>query len=172
MRLSVSVSRVCIVSVLAVNVVTSQAPSASSGPPPPTVQGVKSLHITVLSTMLADAGIGEWGFAALVEVDGHRLLFDTGDRPEIVLQNAHELGIDLSNVTDVVLGHHHADHAGGLLTLRRELAKANPRALSRIHVAPAVFLSRRRAGSDQEANPDAPVEAPRGSCGRRLHRAQ
>src|SRR6476661_3736587 len=68
---------------------------------------VKSLKITVLSTMLADKGVGEWGFAALVEADGHRILFDTGFRPETVLQNARELGIDLSNVTDVVLSHHH-----------------------------------------------------------------
>src|SRR4051812_46947020 len=36
---------------------------------------VKSLKITVLSTMLADRQeLGEWGFAALVEADGHRIL--------------------------------------------------------------------------------------------------
>lgn len=29
-------------------------------------------------------GIGEWGFAALLEVDGRRLLLDTGERPETV----------------------------------------------------------------------------------------
>lgn len=40
---------------------------------------MQSLRITVLSTMLADRGIGEWGFAALVEADGRRILFDTGD---------------------------------------------------------------------------------------------
>jgi hypothetical protein len=72
-----------------------EAPAA-----PPVVQ---SLHITILSTMLADAGIGEWGFAALVEVDGRRLLFDTGARPETGLQNARELGIDLSTVVDVII---------------------------------------------------------------------
>jgi 7,8-dihydropterin-6-yl-methyl-4-(beta-D-ribofuranosyl)aminobenzene 5'-phosphate synthase len=49
---------------------------------------VKSFHITILSTMLADRGIGEWGFAALVEADGRRLLFDAGYRPETVLHNA------------------------------------------------------------------------------------
>ena len=92
---------------------------------------VKSVEVVILSTMLADrAGVGEWGFSALVEADGHRLLFDTGARPETVLQNARELGIDLSGVTDVVLSHHHGDHTGGLLTLRRELAQAEPRALS------------------------------------------
>ncbi len=86
---------------------------------------VKALKVTVLSTMLAgDVGIGEWGFAALVEADGRRLLVDTGDRPETVLHNAAELGIDLSTVTDLILTHNHDDHTGGLVTLRREMAAA------------------------------------------------
>lgn len=165
MRLSVSVFRAFIMPLLAVNVAISQAPSRAATPAQATPHQVKSLHITILSTMLADAGIGEWGFAAVVDVDGRRILFDTGNRPETVLANARELGIDLSTVTDVVLSHHHGDHTGGLLALRRELAKVNPAALSRVHVAPGIFLSRRGAsaamqrvermptGSDQEANP-------------------
>ena len=89
---------------------------------------IRSLQVTVLSTMLADTqGIGEWGFAAVVEADGHRLLFDTGARPETVLENARELGIDLADIVEVVLSHHHGDHTGGLLTLRRELAKKTRR---------------------------------------------
>jgi 7,8-dihydropterin-6-yl-methyl-4-(beta-D-ribofuranosyl)aminobenzene 5'-phosphate synthase len=165
MRLSVSLFHVFIVSVLAVNGAIPQAPSRASTPAQTTAHQVKSLHITILSTMLADEGIGEWGFAALVDADGRRILFDTGNRPETVLENARGLGIDLSTVTDVVLSHHHGDHTGGLLTLRRELAKVNRAALSRVHVAPGIFLSRRgqpaavqrvermQTGRDQEANP-------------------
>ena len=77
--------------------------------------------------MLADTkGLGEWGFAALVEADGHRLLFDTGARPDTVLVNARELRVDLSGVTDVILSHHHRDHTGGLLPLRHALMKDHP----------------------------------------------
>jgi 7,8-dihydropterin-6-yl-methyl-4-(beta-D-ribofuranosyl)aminobenzene 5'-phosphate synthase len=101
-----------------------------------------SLKITVLSTMLADVGIGEWGYAALVEVDGRKFLFDTGARPETVLRNAQELRVDLSEITDLVLSHHHGDHTGGLLTLRRELSQRNPGALGRVHVARGIFWSR------------------------------
>jgi 7,8-dihydropterin-6-yl-methyl-4-(beta-D-ribofuranosyl)aminobenzene 5'-phosphate synthase len=125
----------------------------SAAPVPHAAHRVKSLHITLLSTMLADKGIGEWGFAAVVDADGRRILFDTGNYPETVLRNARELGLDLSTITDVVLSHHHADHTGGLLTLRRELAKADPKALSRIHIAPGIFLSRKTRNSDEEANP-------------------
>jgi 7,8-dihydropterin-6-yl-methyl-4-(beta-D-ribofuranosyl)aminobenzene 5'-phosphate synthase len=126
---------------------------AAPAAPEPTRHRIASLKITILSTMLADKGMGEWGFAALVEADGRRILFDTGLRPETVLDNARELGIDLSSVTDVVLSHHHGDHTGGLLTLRRELSGKTPTAMSRIHVAPGIFLSRRHPGSEQEANP-------------------
>ncbi len=87
-------------------------------------------------------------------------LFDTGARPETVLQNARELKIDLSGVTEVILSHHHGDHTGGLVTLRRELARQNPKALEKAHVGAGIFLSRPGSGrarnqrdcGDQEAN--------------------
>lgn len=103
---------------------------------------VSDLKITTLSTMLANRGIGEWGYSALVEVDGKQILFDTGRRPETVLQNAEELGIDLSTVEDVFLSHNHGDHTGGLLTLRERLKQQNPKAMSKIHVAEGIFDQR------------------------------
>jgi 7,8-dihydropterin-6-yl-methyl-4-(beta-D-ribofuranosyl)aminobenzene 5'-phosphate synthase len=121
---------------------------------------VKTLKVTVLSTMLAGdplQGIGEWGFAALIEADGRRLLVDTGARAETVARNAVELGVDLSTVEDLVLTHNHADHTGGLLTLRRELSKKNPKALTRAHVARGIFLS--RLNQDREANGLLPIKA-------------
>ncbi len=103
---------------------------------------VDSVRVTILSTMLAEEGVGEWGFAALVEVDGYRILFDTGARPNTVLENAKELGVDLAGIRDVILSHNHWDHTGGLLTLRRELMKENPKALSRAHVGRGIFWER------------------------------
>jgi 7,8-dihydropterin-6-yl-methyl-4-(beta-D-ribofuranosyl)aminobenzene 5'-phosphate synthase len=104
---------------------------------------VRALQIVVLSTMLTDrAGIGEWGFAALLSADGHRILFDTGARPETVLQNARELKVDLSDVPEVILSHHHGDHVGGLVTLRGEMRKQKLAALGRAHVGAGIFLSR------------------------------
>lgn len=117
-----------------------------------TAEPARAVKVTVLSTMLAGdprGGIGEWGFAALLEVDGRQLLIDTGARPATVLANAEELGVDLSGVTDLVITHNHGDHTAGLVTLRRALAKKNPRALSRAHVARGIFNPRPRAdGSD------------------------
>lgn len=115
---------------------------------PSTASRVKTLRIQVLSTMLADEGIGEWGFAAIVEADGHRVLFDTGARSDTVLKNAAELGVDLSTVKEVILSHNHADHTGGLITLRREMMKKNPSALSVAYVGKGIFLSRPRDGGE------------------------
>ena len=106
---------------------------------------VKDLKVTILSTMMTQIGVGEWGFSALVEADGTRILFDTGLRPDTVLLNAQSMNIDLSNVEEIVLSHNHADHTGGLVNLRQQMAPRNERALGVAHVAPAIFWERPRA---------------------------
>jgi len=136
--------------VLALAVPTSWSVSRAAAPEPPA--RVHALKIQILSTMLADQGIGEWGFGAIVEVDGHRILFDTGARPTTVLQNARELKVDLTQVPEVVLSHNHSDHTGGLLTLRKDVAGSAPSALARVHVGRGLFWSRPRAGGAEEAN--------------------
>src|SRR5258708_4612505 len=114
---------------------------------------IRALKVTVLSTMLVaePTGIGEWGFSALIEADGHRILVDTGARPETVLQNAREMNVDLSGVQEVILTHNHDDHVGGLLTLRRAMMKKNPAALSVVHVAKGIFYSRPSAEGESNA---------------------
>lgn len=115
---------------------------------------VRSLKITILSTMLADGDeLGEWGFAALVEVDGTRILFDTGAKTDVVLKNTQTLKIELGDVTDVILSHWHDDHVGGFMTLRRALAAKSPRALSRAHVGDGIFASRVGRPPNLEQNP-------------------
>jgi 7,8-dihydropterin-6-yl-methyl-4-(beta-D-ribofuranosyl)aminobenzene 5'-phosphate synthase len=93
--------------------------------------------------MLADGrGVGEWGFAALVVADGRRILFDTGGRPDTIVINTRELGIDLKGIPDVVLSHNHGDHTTGLVTLREQLRGA------RIHTGKGVFYSRPRRNGE------------------------
>lgn len=129
--------------VIALAILIPAAASAQSA----TRAQVTNVKVTVLSTMLVGAsaptgGVGEWGFAAVIEADDRRILLDTGARPETVLKNAEELKIDLSNITEIVLTHNHTDHTGGLLTLRRAYIARNPEALSRVHVPSGMFLSR------------------------------
>jgi 7,8-dihydropterin-6-yl-methyl-4-(beta-D-ribofuranosyl)aminobenzene 5'-phosphate synthase len=122
---------------------------------PPPKHAVKDLKITILSTMLAEEGIGEWGFSALVEVDGHRILFDTGRYPDTVARNAKALKIGLGGVPDVVLSHHHGDHTGGLVALRAEMKKEGKPALATAHVGRGFFYPRSSASqnNEREQNP-------------------
>jgi 7,8-dihydropterin-6-yl-methyl-4-(beta-D-ribofuranosyl)aminobenzene 5'-phosphate synthase len=122
----------------------SQAQGSSAANFQNTPAQIHVLKVTLLSTMLVGSttGLGEWGFSALIEADGHRVLLDTGARPDTVLQNAHDLKIDLSDVREVILTHNHGDHVGGLMTLRKEMMKKNPSALSVTHIARGIFYSR------------------------------
>jgi glyoxylase-like metal-dependent hydrolase (beta-lactamase superfamily II) len=56
----------------------------------------------------------DWGFSALVEVAGKRIMFDTGDDRDIFAANVKAKGVDLTNLDFVVLSHRHSDHMAGL----------------------------------------------------------
>lgn len=56
--------------------------------------------------------LAEWGISILVEVDGLKILLDTGYNISVV-HNAPLLGVDLSTIDKIVLSHGHQDHTGG-----------------------------------------------------------
>jgi 7,8-dihydropterin-6-yl-methyl-4-(beta-D-ribofuranosyl)aminobenzene 5'-phosphate synthase len=61
----------------------------------------------------------DWGFAALVEYGGKRILFDTGNNAAIFERNVRTLDIDLRRLDFVVISHRHGDHTSGLNYLLR-----------------------------------------------------
>jgi 7,8-dihydropterin-6-yl-methyl-4-(beta-D-ribofuranosyl)aminobenzene 5'-phosphate synthase len=61
----------------------------------------------------------DWGFAALVEYGGKRILFDAGGNPDILARNAATKNIDLSRLDFVIMSHRHGDHMGGLAYVLR-----------------------------------------------------
>jgi 7,8-dihydropterin-6-yl-methyl-4-(beta-D-ribofuranosyl)aminobenzene 5'-phosphate synthase len=81
-------------------------------------------HVTILydSFGKSPALTMDWGFAALVEYGGKRILFDTGNNAEIFEHNVKAVGVDLRNLDFVVMSHRHGDHMGGLAYL----LKVNP----------------------------------------------
>jgi 7,8-dihydropterin-6-yl-methyl-4-(beta-D-ribofuranosyl)aminobenzene 5'-phosphate synthase len=66
--------------------------------------------------------VKDWGFAAFVEYDGRRILFDTGNDSRIFAHNVKELGVDLARLDAVVISHRHGDHTSGL----NHLLEVNP----------------------------------------------
>lgn len=62
-----------------------------------------------------DSGLTrDWGFAALIEYQGKRILFDTGNDSTIFARNVRRLHVDLTRLDFVIISHRHADHTSGL----------------------------------------------------------
>jgi len=97
---------------------TTTESAAAAAPPVPA-------RITVLYDAFGKdtAMTKDWGYAALVEINGKRILFDTGNDPGILAKNVKAKGVDLTRLDFVVLSHRHGDHVGGLSFL----VSANPK---------------------------------------------
>lgn len=61
-----------------------------------------------------------WGFSALIEKNGQRILFDTGWDGIALLKNLQQAKIDPETIEYIAISHRHWDHAGGLSTLLYE----------------------------------------------------
>jgi 7,8-dihydropterin-6-yl-methyl-4-(beta-D-ribofuranosyl)aminobenzene 5'-phosphate synthase len=82
---------------------------------------VPATRVTVLYDAFGDRQdlTKDWGFAALVEHNGQRILFDTGNDADFFRHNVETLGVDLRNIDAVVISHRHGDHTDGLHYLLR-----------------------------------------------------
>jgi 7,8-dihydropterin-6-yl-methyl-4-(beta-D-ribofuranosyl)aminobenzene 5'-phosphate synthase len=61
----------------------------------------------------------DWGYAALVQYGGKRILFDTGNNAGMFVHNLKQLAVDAASLDSVVISHRHGDHTNGLLYLRK-----------------------------------------------------
>ena len=56
----------------------------------------------------------EWGFGCVIQTENDILLFDTGNKGMVLLDNMAKLNIDPNSIQSVVISHNHWDHEGGL----------------------------------------------------------
>ena len=56
----------------------------------------------------------DWGFAALIDFGGKRVLFDTGNNARTFADNTRALGVELRGLDFVAISHRHGDHTSGL----------------------------------------------------------
>jgi 7,8-dihydropterin-6-yl-methyl-4-(beta-D-ribofuranosyl)aminobenzene 5'-phosphate synthase len=101
--------------ILAILVSFTVRQGTAAAPPAPSTEAAKA-EITILYDAFGKLpGMQkDWGFAALVEYGGKRILFDTGDNPDILAHNAKAKGVDLSRLDFVIVSHRHGDHMGGM----------------------------------------------------------
>lgn len=109
---------------------------------------VDKFKITILSTNLVDYGLAESGFSALIEVDGRKLLFDTGLYPKTVISNSKNLDINLKGIQEIAISHNHGDHTGGLIKLKEIFNDSDT--FSTVHVGDGIFLDRSRMNNNRE----------------------
>jgi len=93
--------------------------AATTSPPPATSADPSNAQITVLYDAFGKASAmqKDWGYAALIDYSGRRILFDTGNNPDVLAQNAKAKSVDLSRLDFVVMSHRHGDHMGGIAYL-------------------------------------------------------
>jgi len=97
----------------------------------------------------------DWGYSALIEFEGKRILFDTGDNIALFQRNIARMHVDLSHLDMVILSHAHGDHTSGL----RYVLALNPNVLLYVpedpyftgSTLPPAFLT-------TDAQPDLPSE--------------
>jgi 7,8-dihydropterin-6-yl-methyl-4-(beta-D-ribofuranosyl)aminobenzene 5'-phosphate synthase len=90
--------------------------TASEGQRSGTQVALSDARITILYDAFGrDASLQkDWGFSALIEMRGKRILFDTGNNSEIFAHNVKARKVDLTHLDFVVMSHRHGDHIGGL----------------------------------------------------------
>lgn len=90
--------------------------SCATTPPTPATAATPPARITVLYDAFGKDAVmtKDWGYAALVEINGKRILFDTGDDAAVLAKNVKSKSVDLTKLDFVVLSHRHSDHVSGL----------------------------------------------------------
>ena len=99
---------------VALSLCVSSVAGAAGAPSPPA-------RVTILYDAFGERpGLErDWGFAALIEYGGRRILFDAGNDGDIFARNVRRLGVDLRRLDFAVISHLHGDHTGGLAYLLR-----------------------------------------------------
>jgi 7,8-dihydropterin-6-yl-methyl-4-(beta-D-ribofuranosyl)aminobenzene 5'-phosphate synthase len=66
----------------------------------------------------AGRGVQEdWGYSAVVTFNGHRLLFDSGTKPDLFLENLKKLEVTPRSIEAAMISHQHEDHRSGIYKL-------------------------------------------------------
>lgn len=123
------------------------------------VSAAKKTRITILvdNDVQPDRGLfAEHGFAALIERDDARILFDTG-KGNALIPNAETLGVNLTGLTHLVLSHGHYDHTGGV----EQIVARNPSI--RVIAHPRVFGAHFALNEDEDRPHDIGIPAQRAS---------
>ena len=110
------------------------------------------MKITILVENKSDKEdlVAEGGFCAYIEDGEQRIIFDTAQHGGFIA-NAEKLGINLMEITHIVISHGHNDHAKGLLSLfsHEKYAKKLKEAGIKFVTHPKTLLKKRDLGRSE-----------------------
>jgi len=110
---------------------------------------------------------GEHGLAFLIEIEGDRVLFDTGQSGTVLMRNLRLLEVEPSSLDGIVISHGHYDHTGGLEALLEDLPPGTP-----LYASPDIFRDRYsiHEGEMEDIGTSLGREALAGRMSLRLHK--
>lgn len=101
----------------------------------------------------------DWGFSCLLTGMEKTILFDTGAKGELLLENMEKLKVNPEDVDVVVISHDHGDHTGGLLAFLRKNSNVS------VYLPPSCkepFVRKVKATGARVIIEDGPVEICKG----------
>jgi 7,8-dihydropterin-6-yl-methyl-4-(beta-D-ribofuranosyl)aminobenzene 5'-phosphate synthase len=84
----------------------------------PSPEETKYFSVTILydNYVFTEGLKPDWGFSCFLTGTEKTILFDTGTKGDLLLENIEKLKINPKDVEIVVISHNHGDHTGGLLS--------------------------------------------------------
>jgi 7,8-dihydropterin-6-yl-methyl-4-(beta-D-ribofuranosyl)aminobenzene 5'-phosphate synthase len=88
----------------------------------PSSKQKQDISITILydNYVFTEGLKSDWGFSCLLTGTEKTILFDTGTKSELLLENIGKLNINPKDIEIIVISHNHGDHTGGLFALLAE----------------------------------------------------
>ena len=122
----------------------------------------QDISITILydNYVFTEGLKSDWGFSCILKGTEKTVLFDTGTKAELFLENIEKLKIDPKEVDIVVISHNHGDHTGGLFAFLGKNSNVS------VYLPPSCsssFVQDVKGTGARVVIPDAPVEICKGA---------
>lgn len=88
--------------------------SATGEPPAKRAKPELDIRIIFDNTSARRNFLRSWGFSALIDFRGKRVLFDAGSDPILLLEHLKKMRIDPKTIDHAVISHQHGDHLRGV----------------------------------------------------------
>jgi 7,8-dihydropterin-6-yl-methyl-4-(beta-D-ribofuranosyl)aminobenzene 5'-phosphate synthase len=121
----------------------------------------QDISITILydNYVFTEGLRSDWGFSCILKGTEKTILFDTGTKGKLLLENIEKLKVDPEDVELVVISHNHRDHTGGLLAF---LSKNSNVVVYLPPSCPGGFVQKVKGTGAKVVTTDSPVQICKG----------